>query len=451
MKSLFQAGKRRWLVLFPLMGFIILVILVKLKPAPSLKAGLETSPKVLVENAQMRQLQAVISGYGRAQSKETWQAVSEVSGRVIYRHPDLEKGGMLPKGTVALKIDPVDYQLKLAQAKSDLNSAKAESDRIEFNKNKMTVSLGLETNRLKILEKELKRKQGLVKKGSISRSAVDQEQSNVFAQQQKVVDLQTSLNLIPNDIEVAQAKIQVNESRLKEAQRKLDKTEIIIPFDARITDVAAELEQVINQQAVLVKANHIGAMQIPAQFSFTDIKTLVQQSLVGVSLQQGQSFPDIRRLNLQADIKMYSGENIQLWSGKVTRVSDTIDPQGNTISLLVEMENDWRNFDPINRPPVMNDMFVEVNVKAPKATVLSVPAAAVHGGLVYVVEADVLKTKPVTVLFESGHYAAIDGNLANTVRDGEQVIVTDLLPAVDGMKVRTVVADGQKVQLEQVQ
>ncbi|MCJ8274577.1 MAG: hypothetical protein MJK04_34910, partial [Psychrosphaera sp.] len=183
--------------------------------------------------------------------------------------------------------------------------------------------------------------------------------------------------------------------------------------------------------------NHIGAMQIPAQFSFSDMKQLVQQSLAGRQRDNSGRFPDIRRLNLQAEIKLYSGDNVQQWAGVVTRVGDSIDPQGNTIALIVEMENDWRNFDPINNPPVMNDMFVEVNVKAKANQVLSVPTAAVHGESVYIVQDNVLKIKPVVVLFESGGFAAIDQTLANTIVANDVVIVTDLLPAIDGMMIRT--------------
>ena len=105
-KKLLKTGQRRWLVLFPLLGFIILVIMVKLKSAPQLKSEIELTPLVNVEKVKVRTLQMSIEGYGRAQSKESWQAVAEVSGRVIYRHPELEKGKMLPAGTVALKFDP---------------------------------------------------------------------------------------------------------------------------------------------------------------------------------------------------------------------------------------------------------------------------------------------------------------------------------------------------------
>lgn len=434
--KLLKTGQRRWLLLFPLLGFIILVILVKSKPAPQLKSESKLAPLVEVEKAKVRKLQLFMEGYGRAYSKESWQAVAEVSGRVIYRHPDLEKGSMLPAGTVVLKIDPVDYQLKLAQAKSDLNSAIADADRIALNKNKQTLSLELEKNQLDIIEKEYKRKNGLLSKGSISRSSVDKEQSNVFAQQEKVLDLETRLKLIPNDIDVAQARIQVNQSRLEEANRKLAKTNIVIPFDARITQVNAVLEQVINKQSVLLKANRIGAMEINAQFAMTDMKKFIRQT-VDTPLSHGDEFPDIKRLKLQAGIKLYSGDDNLEWSGSVTRVSDSIDPQGNTIGLIVEMENDWNNFDPINNTPVMNDMFLEVKVMGKAKKVLSIPTKAIHGRYVYIVEGNALRMKPVSILFESGRYTAVDTNTKGSISVNDLVITTDLLPAIENMKVRT--------------
>jgi len=442
LKKFLKAGQRRWLVLFPLLGFIILMILVKLKSAPQIKNDVEIAPLVKVEKAKVRKLAMSMTGFGRAQSKESWQAVAEVSGRVIYRHPELETGRMLPAGTVVLKIDPVDYQLKLAQAKSDLKSAIADADRIALNKNKQTLSLELEQNRLNILEKEYQRKKGLLKKGSISQSSVDQEQSNVFSQQEKVLDLATGLKLIPNDIDVAQARVQVNQSQVKEAQRKLDKTTIILPFDARITQVNAVTEQVINQQSVLLTANHIGAMEINAQFTLTDMKQFIRQT-VTTKLSRGDGFPDIKLLKLQAGIKLYAGDESHEWSGNVTRVSDSIDFQGNTVGLIVEMENDWKNFDPLNNTPVMNDMFLEVKVISKYKEVLSVPTKAIHGQSVYIVQDNILRMKPVSILFESGQYTAVISAVEGSISVNDLVITTDLLPAIDKMKVRTTIAQAK--------
>ena len=434
-KQLMQTGHRRWLVIFPLIGLVVLIALVKMKSPPTLKQGVDFAPLVEVEQAAIKSIAPTISGYGRAQAKESWQAVSEVSGRVIYRHEKLEKGAMIPKDTVVLKIDPVDYQLKLAQAKSDLNSAKAEADRIALNESKMRTSLELEQNRLGILQKELKRKQGLAKQGSISRSLLDQEQSNVYAQQQKVLDLQTSIKLIPNDIEVAKARVQVNESRVKEAERKLAKTTITMPFDARISAVNAELEQVINQQGILISANHLGAMEITAQFSVDDLRKIVHHSVPDNFITSGE-FPDIRDLRLKAVVSSPNGSDLQRWEGEVTRIGDSIDAQGNTVALVVELENDWVNFDPINKPPLMNDMFLQVNVTAGARELLTVPAKAVHGGEVYVAIDNKLVKKPVGVMFEKDGLVAVNRKLKDTITAGEHVIVTDLLPAIDQMTIK---------------
>lgn len=435
-RKLLKTGQRRWLVIFPLIGLAILLIFVKSKPEPQLKSELEVAPLVKIEQAKTRKLPMHIKGYGRAKSKESWQAVAEVSGRVIYRHVDLEKGRMVPAGTVVLKIDPVDYQLKLAQAKSDLNSAIADADRISLNKDKKTSSLALEKSRLAILKKEYQRKKGLLAQGAISSSSVEKEQSNVLAQQEKVLDLETSLKLIPNDINVAQARIQVSQSRVQEAEISLEKTNIVIPFDARITQVNSVMGQVISQQSVLINANHIGAMEINAQFAVSDMKQLVRQNVTS-SLTQQSKFPDIKRLNLQAEIKLYSGDEIHQWVARVTRVSDSIDPQGNTVGLIVEMVNDWKNFDPINNMPVMNDMFLEVNVTGKAKEVLSVPTKAIHGRSVYIAEGNTLRIKPVNVLYESGSYSAIDADIPGGLSLNDWVITTDLLPAIDNMTIRT--------------
>jgi multidrug efflux pump subunit AcrA (membrane-fusion protein) len=298
--------------------------------------------------------------------------------------------------------------------------------------------LELENSRLINLEKEYKRKKVILNKGAISQSLVDQEQSNVFAQQEKVLDLSTSLQLIPNDIDVAQARIQVNQSQVQEAERKLAKTNIMLPFDARITQVNAVLEQVINQQSVLLEANYIGAMEINAQFAITDMKQFVRQT-VDTTFSQDNKFPDIKRLNLQAGIKLYAGDESLEWLGSVERVSDSIDFQGNTIGLIVEMENDWKDFDPLNNTPVMNGMFLEVEVLSEAKPMLSIPTKAIHGQSVYIVKDNVLRIKPISILFESGRYTAIDDKAEGSISLGDLVITTDLLPAIDKMQVRTLV------------
>lgn len=118
-------NKKRWLFLLPLGALVLLVIVTMTKPEPKLKAEGNLPPLVSTQVVEKRTIEPYVTGYGRARPKQVWQAVSEVSGRVIYRHENLQQGKALPAGTVLLRTDPTDYELKLAQAKSDLSSAEA--------------------------------------------------------------------------------------------------------------------------------------------------------------------------------------------------------------------------------------------------------------------------------------------------------------------------------------
>ncbi|MCF6437264.1 hypothetical protein [Pseudoalteromonas sp. MMG022] len=439
-------GKKRWLILLPLLGILVLLVLVKLKSAPKQVSDGAVAPTVTVGVAKARMLQQSIVGYGRAQAKKIWRAVSEVEGRVIYKHPDLEVGALLKAHTVVLKIDPADYELKLAQAKYDLSSAQARADMIGFNQQKMMQSLRLESERLDILTQELKRKTELLKKGSVSKSVVDQQQSQVFSQQQKVLELKTSVDLIPSDLAVAQASVLAQQARVKEAQLKLSKTIITLPQDSRITQVNIELQQVATLRATLLEARHLEVVKVNAQFNHSHARALL--SRVWQNQQnKAQGFPDVRTLPLQATLSYYTGvaeteaiqaDSIIHWPAKVTRITQGGEAHSNSLQMTLETTNQWLNFDPIKQPPLLEDMFVEVKVASPLNAYLSVPLSALRDTQVFVVEDGVLRKKPVKVLFTTEQYAAIDSQLPGTVQVGEQVLLSDILPTLDGMQVRVV-------------
>ncbi|CAM4243375.1 efflux RND transporter periplasmic adaptor subunit [Pseudoalteromonas byunsanensis] len=444
--SIMSRDKKRWLLVLPLIGILALLILVKFKSAPEQVANRAVKPAVVVGIAKERMLAQHIVGYGRAQAKQIWRAISEVEGRVIYKHPDLEVGALLNAGTVVLKIDPADYELKLAQAKYDLSSAQARVDMIEFNQQKMTQSLRLESERLDILRQELKRKTNLLKKGSVSQSVVDQQQSQVFSQQQKVLELKTSIDLIPSDLAVVQANVLAQRARVEEAQLKLSKTIITLPQDSRITQVNIEQQQVVTARSILLEARYLGVMKVNAQFNHSQARALLSRVWQNQD-SKADGFPDVRTLPLQATLIYYSGaldaggkhsiSTIQ-WPAKVTRITQGGEALSNSLQMALETHNQWLNFDPIKQPPLLEDMFVEVKIGSGVKAYLSVPLSALRSGHVFVVENGVLRKKPVEVLFTTQQYAAINGQLAGTVQSDEQVLISDILPTLEGMQVSVV-------------
>ncbi len=48
-------------------------------------------------------------GFGKVVPKVEWKAIAEVTGQIVYRHPDLERAELFQRVLRVLKIDRIDY------------------------------------------------------------------------------------------------------------------------------------------------------------------------------------------------------------------------------------------------------------------------------------------------------------------------------------------------------
>ena len=108
--------KKRLLLPGVLVGFLILVFSIVFKSSPMEEPKIDKARLVSVQALALQSTAPTILAFGRVQPKNSWQAIAEVSGKVIYRHPELESGRLLRAGTLVLAIDPFEYELKKAQA-----------------------------------------------------------------------------------------------------------------------------------------------------------------------------------------------------------------------------------------------------------------------------------------------------------------------------------------------
>ncbi len=86
---------------------------------------------------------------------------------------------------------------------------------------------------------------------------------------------------------------------------------------------------------------------------------------------------------------------------------------------------------PGQRPPLSRNTFVEVELRgSPKGNQVIVPTSALHEGNVYVLgEDNRLDIRKVNVAFIQGRYAV----LASGLDPEEKLIVSDLIPSIQGM------------------
>lgn len=180
-------------------GVIVLITITKLRPDAETKPLEDRSKVVNIQLLEPQSIAPQAIGYGKIRPKFEWKAIAEVSGKVVYRHPELHKGNILLAGTEVLRIDPLDYELKLAQAEADLGSSQTQLAKVDLEEKNIRNTLKIEKNRLSISKKELSRKINLQKKGLTSQSDLDQQNQSYLAQQKVVQDIQNQILLLPDE------------------------------------------------------------------------------------------------------------------------------------------------------------------------------------------------------------------------------------------------------------
>ncbi|EGQ9880739.1 TPA: HlyD family secretion protein [Vibrio vulnificus] len=423
---------KKWLF-FPALavGVLVLVLAVKLKPELPVKPADDRARLVETLPLELKAVAPLAIGFGKVAPKVEWKAIAEVSGKVIYRHPRLEKGQVLKAGTEILRIDPLDYQLKLVQAQADLKSSQTSLAKLNQEEQNLKSSLKIESNRLAIAKKELERKQNLRKKGLNSQSDVDQQEQTTLSQRKLVLDIENQIALMPDEKRVTQALIKVNNAKVDEAKRALEKTIITLPYDLRIAQVDIEQDQVVNQQQTMVTAHGIDVMEVEAQLSIHDMQTLAAS--LGEFARDESGIPQPDMTFIQAYIELSSGNLSASWPAKVARVSETVDANQATAGVILEIKQDYRELNPTSLPPLVNGMFVRAYIEGQANPNWVIPERALHGNKIYLMdEQNRLRIVPVTVLFRRDNQVVIDGELSH----GQKLIVNDLLPAIEGMQLK---------------
>ncbi|MDO6640358.1 MULTISPECIES: HlyD family secretion protein [unclassified Shewanella] len=420
--------KRRYVFPGIIAGIIIFIAAISLRSSPELQPNHDKSRLVDVISLTKQPVQPVIKAYGRVAPKHIWQGIAEVGGKITYRHPELETGRLIKAGTLVLTIDPLEYQLKLAQAEANYNSAQAQLVQLNQQEINLQSSIEIERQRLTLVDQEYKRKQSLNKKNLISKSELETQKQALLAQRNLVQDLTSSLSLLPDDKKVTAAQVKVNQALLEDAQRQLNNTRFTLPFDARIAEVNIEQAQAVTNGAVLFEAHQLGAVEIKAELSLFDAETLIHS--INELPRDTSALPSIEKVNFDTHITVNMGKTLHQWQAKLTRVADTINPDQATIGFYLEVDQDFNQMNLLAKPPLTKGMFVTSYIKGYPSEHYVIPEKALHGEQVYLMDQDnKLVIKQVEVLFRTDNGVAIKGD----IHQNDRVVTNDLIPAINGM------------------
>ncbi len=437
MKNILQ--KPFMFFVYLVIGILVAVMMVKSK-APLQHAGSEM-PSKMVEVIIARKIpfRASVTAYGNVEPSILLKGMAEVSGKASYVHPKLKQGNSLPAGTTVVRIDPEDYQITLKQTQADLVANRSSLKQLEAEEKSTRLSFGLAKRNLKVGEQELVRIQDVLKKGLVSRSALDTEEQKVILLRQKLEELQGQLNTFESRRSSVKAKIIRSEQQVKGQKTALGRTEIKLPFDARIGVVSIEKGEFVSVGAPLFEALDTKGVEINAQLPIRHMRVLMGH-LEGKILdgEMSRNVEEIlHSLNLEARVRLVGDMPAAHWQARVLRLSEAIDPTRRTLGVVVGVDHPYEKVIPGKRPPLLKGMYTAVDLFGPEHNAMVVPRKAIHQGRVYVADIqNQLVIKPVKLKFYQGDIAVI----SDGIEEGERIIINDLIPVIEGMPLEPVLA-----------
>ena len=346
------------------------------QPPPS------SAPLVRTWVADVQTVQMTSITHGSVLPRTESELIPEVSGRIIEMSPVVVSGGFFKKGDVLLKIDPLDYEVALEQARASLASARSEF-----------------TNATKAHNRLL----DLAKRQSASQSQQDDAL---------------------NRLRFAQASIREATARLSKAERDITRTTVTAPYDGRVRTERVDIGQFVTRGAPIASlyATDVAEVRLPIQ---DEELAYLQLPLSG---QTDQHMPTVI---LRA---RFAGEE-HTWQGRIVRTEGELDPKTRMINIVAQVQSPYERSG--SRPPLAVGLFVEAEIIGKRVdNVFVLPRSALQANeQVYVMtDENRLSFREVEIIREVGEDVYITGGL----KRGETISLSTVSNAIEGMLVRPI-------------
>ncbi len=366
-----------------IIGIAFAIMLAKSAKKPESQISQPKLPAVEVQIADATRHTYRIQSQGTALPRTSIRLVSEVSGKVGPVAESFDVGQIFYKSEVLLKIDSRDYELALAQARSQVAQAK--------------LLLQLELKEADVVRREWE----LINQG---------EPTGLQAREPQLASARAAL----------EAALAAEEA----AKRNLDRCEIRAPFDGMVARASVRPGQFAALATPLGElfATDVAEVRLPviaSDLSFIDLPR------PGAKVALGQAPKVI--LSAQA------GERRTEWLGHIVRSEETVDPMNRMVYVVAQVVDPY-GLAKRDGAPLRSGTFVRASIEGrTQENVIVLPRHALRGrNQVWIVSENKLTFRTVKVAFADAKQVII----ASGIQQGEQVVVSLLAAVVDGMGVK---------------
>jgi HlyD family secretion protein len=254
-------------------------------------------------------LSAVVVASGTLNATTTVQVGSQISGQVKDIYADFNTA--VKKDQVIARIDPSTFELRVNQARADLDSAQSAVAVARSNQAAAQATLGQVKVNQADAQRDYERKKSLVDKNYISPAELDKAKTLVDSTREQLKAVEAQLKVSVAQIQSAQAAVKQRQSLLQQAQVDLDRTVIRAPVDGTVilrnVDAGQTVAASLQAPVLFTIAQDLRDMQVEAAIDEADVGRLKPGMAATFAV---DAFP---RRSFQGDIRQIrkSPQNVQ--------------------------------------------------------------------------------------------------------------------------------------------
>lgn len=364
--------------------------LVSSRPEPELTAPRTEGVLVQAAVAQRAMHRMDIEARGSVTPSRQVMLQSQVTGRVIWKNPELELGGFIKEGEPLLRIEATDYEIALEESRTAVEQARAQ--------------LAIEEGQQVIAQREW----------------------SLFAGDAQSGDDDPGLALRKPQLKMAESALKAAQARQKRVQLDLSRTTIRAPFNGMVQALNVEVGQLVNPQSAMATLIATDTAWINASVPIDRLSAIEIPGAI-------------------ATVRQDFGSRTVERPGKVVRLLGDLDPVARMARVLIEVEDPFNLAGEESKThglPLLMGSFVEIAFEGSVTQdLVEIPRRSLHNGnTVHVItDEGTLDVRTVQIVWRTTDTVLIGEGLSQ----GERYVTSSLATPMPGMKLRTSEVDNE--------
>ncbi|MDF3127776.1 HlyD family efflux transporter periplasmic adaptor subunit [Kiritimatiellaeota bacterium B1221] len=410
-----------------IVAIFIAILLVKSRPETQTQEPEEPVLAVNLQTVRPTELVVDIETQGIVKPVRKVMLSPQVGGEVLEMPVELKAGDLVKKDQLLLKINPVDYETALAEARSAVSRIEAGLSLLDINEKADQAQLKLSERSRDLTRKDYERTKKLSDEGqAVSVSVVESNERALTQSESQVLQLRQSLAQVPSRKKELQSELAAAKARVKQNELQWARTSIRSPFDARVIESRVEIGEVLNPGEMIFELADDSSLEIAVPVTASDLRNWIPFEKRSPA-DQGW-FPPLQKVPVS--IRWSESSQDLEWQGRLDRLI-RFDATTRTAMLAVRISGEQL----VARDsglPLTEGMFCQVSIPGKELkNVFKLPRTAVtFDNQCYVEKDGKLKTVQVTIARSQGDDVYISDGIAS----GDRVITTRLVAPLEGIK-----------------